>query len=164
MGINFKFYRILCCTPPELEPERLVFEAEVARLVEQVTMPDEVLFAAASLRPPIIAANQKLAIESNIRTCEFFIQIFGEQWPEPVFRDFVEYSIESLADPSRVTRAACVFFRNFDAAAPELRQLRFRLASGGECELRDFANAEDLSRQLSEVLAAWYAPLKPERV
>lgn len=161
MAVNFKFYRIFCSTPRELEAERLAFESAVAQFVEQVSMPDAVLFASASLRPPIIAANQKLTIESNIRMCEFFVQIFGEQWPEPVFPGFVEYALDCAADPSMVTRNACVFFRNHHAAAPELRQFREALAGGGRCELRDFSGAEELSGQFRELLSAWYAPLKP---
>ena len=161
MAVNFKFYRILCCTPRDLEAERQAFESAVALFVEQISMPDAVLFAPASLRPPIIAANQKPAIESNIRMCKFFIQIFGEQWPEPVFQGFVEYALDCGADPSMATRNVCVFFRNYRAAAPELRQFRESLAANGQCELRDFSGTEDFSSQFRELLAAWYAPLKP---
>jgi len=161
MAVNFTFYRILCSTPRELEAERLAFESVVAQFVEQVSMPDAVLFAPASLRPPIIAANQKVAIEANIRMCEFFIQIYGEQWPDPVFRGFVEYAVECASDPALATRAVCVFFRNYRAAAAELREFRETLAAKEQCELRDFSDVEDLSRQLRELLSAWYAPLKP---
>jgi hypothetical protein len=159
MAVNFKFYRVFCATPRDLEAERLAFEAAVAQFVERVSMPDGVLFAPASLRPPIIAANQKSVIESNIRTCEFFIQIFGEQWPDPVFQGFVEYALECAADRALVTRNLCVFFRNSHAAAAEVRELREKLAAGGRCELRDFSGAENLSGQLIEVLSAWYVPL-----
>jgi hypothetical protein len=161
MVTNFTFYRILCCTPPDLETERLAFESAVAQFVEQVSMPDGVLFAPASLRPPIRATVQKLAIESNIRTCEFFIQIFGEQQPEPVFEGFVEYAQQCVADPSFVTRDVCVFFRNYQAAVPGLRQFRESLAAKQECQLRDFGSAEELSQQLRELLTGWYAPLRP---
>jgi hypothetical protein len=161
MATNFKFYRIFCAAPGDLEAERRAFESAVAQFVEQVTMPDAVLFAPASLRPPFIAANQKPAIESNIRMCEFFIQIFDEQWPHPVFQGFVEYALDCVADPSMVARNVCVFFRNYHAAAPEVCQFREVLAAGGRCELRDFNSTEDLSGQLHELLSAWYAPLKP---
>ena len=162
MATNFKFYRIFCGTPPDLERERLAFESAVAQFVEQITMPDAVLFAPASLRPPIVAAAQKLTIESNIRTCEFFLQIFGEQWPGLVFPGFVEYALDGVGDLSRVTRKVGVLFRNYADAVPELREFRDRLAARGQCELRDFAGAEDLSQQLRELLLAWYASLKPE--
>jgi hypothetical protein len=161
MATDFKFYRIFCAAPGDLEAERQAFESSVAQFIEQVTMPDAVLFAPASLRPPFIAANQKPAIESNIRMCEFFIQIFGEEWPHPVFQGFVEYALECVADPSMVARSVCVFFRNYHAAAPELREFREVLAAGGRCELRDFTGADDLSVELRTVLSAWYAPLKP---
>lgn len=162
MAVNFKFYRILCCTPPDLDSERLLFEQAVGRFVEQVTMPDQVLLATASLRPPINAAVQKPTIDGNIRMCEFVVQIFGEQWPDPVFAGFVEYALECVADPSMVTRNVSVLFRNYQAASPELRDFRDRLAAGGRCELGDFGNSDELSKRLDGLLAAWYAPLKPE--
>jgi hypothetical protein len=131
----------------------------MTQFVEQVSMPDGVLFAPASRRPPINATVQKAAIDSNIRACEFFIQIFGEKWPDPVFAGFVEYAVECVADPSMATRNVCVLFRNSNAAAPEIRQFRERLAAAGRCELRDFSDLGDLSHQLRELLAAWYANL-----
>jgi hypothetical protein len=161
MPTGFKFYGILCCTPPDLESERLVFESAIAQFIEQVSMPDGVLFAPASLRPPINAAVQKAVIDGNIRTCEFSIHIFGEKWPDPVFAEFVDYAVECVADPTVAARQAGVLFRNFDAAAPELHHFRERLAAGGHCELRDFNGPDDLSRQLSDLLTAWYLPLKP---
>jgi len=160
VAVNFKFYRILCVTPRELEAERLQFESAVAQFVERVSMPDAVLFAPASLRPPAIAANHKPAIESNIRMCEFFIQIFGEPWPGAEFQEFVEYALSCAADSSMATRAVCVLFRNYHAAAPELRQFRESLAARGQCDLRDFSGAEELSSRLRDLLSGWYAPLK----
>ncbi len=161
MPIDFKFYNILCCTPPDLEAERLVFESAVAQFVEQVSMPDGILFAPASLRPPINAAVQKTAIDSNIRTCEFFIQIFGENWPGAVFEGFVDYALECAKDPNLATRNVAVLFRNYSNAAPELHHLRERLAAGGLCELRDFNTEADLANQLANLLSAWYLPLHP---
>ena len=134
MPIDFKFYGILCCTPPDLEAERLVFESAVAQFVEQVSMPDGVLFAPASLRPPINAAVQKAAIDSNIRTCEFFIQIFGEQWPDPVFEGFVDYALECAADPTMATRQVAVLFRSFPTAPPGTTS--FSGAPGGRTTVR----------------------------
>jgi hypothetical protein len=169
MGIDFTFYRVLCTTPPDLESERLAFESAVAQFVEEVSMPDGVLFAAASLRPPIQAAVQKAAIEDNIRNCEFFIQVFGERWPDPVFADFVRYSLECAADSALgtrkatqpVTRQVCVFFRNPEAADAPVRQFRETLAATGQCDLREFSSAQEFAEQLHQVFCAWYAPLKP---
>jgi len=161
MATDFKFYRILCSTPPELEAERVAFESAVAEFVERVSMPDAVLFAPASFLPAINAVRRKADIEYNIRTCEFFIQVFGEQWPDPVFQGFVEYALDCVADPSPVTRNACVLFRNHHAAGPELHELRAKLEAGGRCELRYFSGVEDLRGQFRELLPAWYATLKP---
>jgi hypothetical protein len=159
--IPFRFYRILCTTPPELEDERLAFESAVSAFVGRVTMPDKILFAAASLRPPILAANQMPLIEANIRMCEFIVAVFGEAWPDPVFGSFIHYSLTSIADPDRATRAACAFFRNYASAAPEVRQLRESLEKDGQCAVRDFTNTTDFPAQVEELLSHWYAPLRP---
>jgi hypothetical protein len=163
MGTNFTFYRILCTTPPDLEPERLIFESAVAEFVERVTMPDAVLFAPASLRPPIRAERQKPVIESNIRMCEFFLQIVGEIWPDPAFAGFVEFALASVADTSTATRKACVLFRNYASASDEVRRFRESLASGGMCELGDFGSADELPERLAAIFSGWYASLKPAR-
>ena len=163
MATSFQFYRILCTTPPDLEEERLAFESAVAQFVEQVSMPDRVLFAPASLRPPIVAAVQKSAIERNIRECEFFLQIFGEERPDPVFPGFVEYALACAADAAMVTRAAAVLFRNHARASEEVRAFRESLASRGGCELRDFRNTEELGGVVRELLREWYAALGTAR-
>ena len=159
MATDFQFHYILCSTPPELEAEREEFEAAVARFVADVTIADGVLFAPASFRPPIVAANQKPLIESNIRMCEFIVPVFGEARPDPVFAGFAEYALGCCAEPGAKKRV-CVFFRNFAAAAREARQFRERLAAGGACELRDYSGPADFAAQLDDLLRAWYAPLK----
>jgi hypothetical protein len=148
MASNFQFYRILCITPPDLEAERLAVQDAVAEFNERVAMPDRVLFALASLRPPFRAAAQKHAIENNIEACEFVVQIYGEQLPEPVFQEFAVYAFQCVADPSKATRDVAVLFRNYETAAPELRQFRETLPAGAAGELRE---------ELSELLTRWYA-------
>jgi len=161
MAANFRFYRILCTSPPELDAERLAFEESVARFVGEVSMADGVLFAPASLRPPIVAAAQKRVIETNIRECEFFLQVYGEEWPDSVFQGFVEYALECVQDAAMLTRQAAVLFRNYRHADEQVRAFRESLAARGGCELRDFGDAAELGAQIRELLREWYARLGP---
>jgi hypothetical protein len=161
MATNFTFYRIFCATPPELEDERRTFEAAVARFVEAVSMPDAVLFAPASLPPPMHVALSKPLIESNIQMCDFIVHVFGERWPDPLFAGWIDYALASVEDPSTATRSVTVLFRNYKDAAPELRRLREALASEGKCRLEDFNTTDDLSMTVRSLLTAWYAPLRP---
>ena len=91
-------------------------------------MADGVLFAPASLLPGVNAVVHRLTIESNIRACEFFVQVFSQASPDPVFKGFVEYALGSVSDDSTATRNVAVFFRDYAAAAPELREFRESLA------------------------------------
>lgn len=156
MTPGFTFYRVLCTTPSELEEERDAFESAVARFVEEVTMPRGVLFAPASLRPPIVASRQVPVIEANIRMCEFVIAVFGEAWPDAVFGGFVDYALECAADQGIATRNVAVFFRNYAEAAPEIRALRERLAGRAACEQYDFQNAGEFGGCVREVLSRWF--------
>ncbi len=127
-------------------------------------MADQILFAPASLRPPSDAVRNREAIAANVAMCEFFVQIFGEAAPEPVFQGFIEYARECVRDPGLPTRKIAVFFRNYASAPAELRRLRESLAADGLSELRDFHEAEELASQLRALLEAWYAPLRPPRL
>jgi hypothetical protein len=139
---DFTFYRILCCTPPDLEPERLVFEAAVGQFNEDVGMSDGCLFAAASLRPPADAVRQQRNIEANIRMCEFYVGIFGDVRPDPVFEGFLDYALSPAAE----MKGVALLFREW---RPQITDDR--------CEIKQFSDAADLARQLREILAAWYA-------
>jgi hypothetical protein len=154
--VAFRTYRILCSTSPDLEPERLVFEDTLADFGEHVTFPQEVLFAGASFRPPFDAERLRASVESNIRMCTFYVHIFPNKWPGPVFSEFIEFARVSKNDPSRPLRQFAVFFKNHAAADEQMRACRQGLASGGECEIRDFEDAAGLEHQMRLLFADWF--------
>ncbi len=156
MPAHFETYRILCCTPPDLESERLLFEDANAQFSEEVAVPNRVLFAVGSLRPPINPVRAKDAIETNIRECDFVIHIFGEREPEPVFRGFADLTLQCEADSSLPLRASAFVFRNPSGMA----DLRQSLLASGQTTVRDYQNADDLAPILREILEAWYASVK----
>ena len=160
MASPFKIYRLLCSTSPELEPEREVFESSLASFGERVTFPEQILFAGASFRESFDAVRHRRAAESNVRMCDFFVHIFGEEWPGPVFKNFITLALESIADPSRPMRQATVIFRNFAEADEQVRQFRDKLGEGGNCDLRDFQDLTELEGQLKQVFAGWYESIK----
>ena len=167
MSPTFAIYRILCSTPPDLEPERLAFEACNAQFAEKVSMPDGVLFAAASFRPPFLSDRHAAAVESNIRMCDFFLQIFGEWQPRPDYAGFVDLALECLADPAMPMRQVAVLFRNPSKADPQMRQLQETLSAAGQCEVGEFCDQPDLEARVQGILAGWYsgvsAPGNPDR-
>ena len=160
MASPFKIYRILCCTPPELEPERCVFESSLAQFGMEVTFPEQILFAGASFRESFDANRHRSAAESNVRMCDFFVQILGEEWPGAVFKGFVNLAVEVMADPSKPMRQVTVIFRNLAAADEKVRQLHDALAADGKCDLREFRDSADLETQLQAVYAGWFTSVQ----
>lgn len=161
MSINWTAYRLLCCMPPDLEQERQVFHAANTRFAEEVTMPAWILFGLASPRPDSDPRVSRSALESNIRFCDFFVQIFGETMPDPLFPAFVDLAINCTADPNFPMRSTVVLFRNPENASPEMASLRQRLIESGGCSVRDFHNAEELDAVAGEILTGWFRMIQP---
>src|SRR5579864_282679 len=164
MPFPYTTYRILCSTPPDLDAEREVFLSSVAKFGEEVTLPAQVLFAAASLPAPFNANLHKAAIEGNIRMVDFFVQVFGDSAPEGAYRGFVDYALECLADPAKPLRSVAVLFKATPNVGEEICKLKETLRAGGRCEVREFHDSQELDTQFREVLESWYAlaQAKPE--
>ena len=141
MPIHWTTYRLLLSASPGLTSEQQAFEAANASFAERVTMPAWILFALASTRSGFDPQVNRNAVESNIRFCDFFLQIFGETAPDPAY-------------PMRSTVVA---FRNPENASPELSALRRRLLDGGDCQVHDFHSLDDFNRLAEQILADWYA-------
>jgi hypothetical protein len=163
----FTIYRILCSTPPDLEPERLAFEACNAQFAEKVAMPRGVLFAAASLQPQFLPDRQAAAVADNIRMCEFFLQIFGEREPHPAYLSFVDLALACLANRAMPLRRAAVLFRNPPGADPKMTELREKLSAASRCDIGAFRNSQEFEERVQGILACWYrevsAPENPDR-
>jgi len=156
MAAPFRIYRVLCSTSPDLESERRVFESTLASFVEQVTFPQQVLFAPASFTPAFDADRHRAAGEDNIRTCDFFAHIFSATWPGNAFKSFIELAQACQADPSKPMRHVTVLFKDFAGADEQVRKYRDTLAAAGNTELRDFQDPVALDRQLREIYASWW--------
>jgi hypothetical protein len=156
MPFPYTTYRILCSTPQDLDAERLAFLSANAKFGEEVTLPAQVLFAVASLPASANPNLQKAAIESNIRMVDFFVHVFGQDAPEPVYKGFVDYALECLADPAKPLRSVAVLFKASPPGSGEVRKIREELASGGRCEIREFHDVQELEQQARAILETWY--------
>jgi hypothetical protein len=157
MSVAWTIYRALCCVTPELEPERLALEAANARFAERVTMPEAVLFALASPRTDFDPQVNRHGLESNIRFCDFFVQIFGETAPDPAFLEFVDLAVACTADPAFPLRSTVVVFRNPESAAPEIAALREKLSANPHCTVHDFHDSSEFDALAETVLTDWHA-------
>jgi hypothetical protein len=160
MSNHFTMHRVLCSTPPELESARLVFEQQLSDFAEQVTMPAGILFPSASFRQEFNVSVLRYAVESNIRMVEFFLQIFGGSMPDPVFQGFINLSLACVADPAIPLRQATVLFKH-SSGSPELEKLREALAADSRCEVREYADEQDLGLQIRNMLEGWFALVRP---
>lgn len=157
MPDNWTIYRLLCCTPPDLDAERVAFDAANASFAEQVTMQAWILFGLASMRPDCDARVHRHALESNIRFCDFSVHIFGEADADPAFTGFLELSIACSRDAAFPMRSTAVMFRNPENASQELSSLRAQLLATGACVIRDFHDLDEFNVSAREILSNWYS-------
>ncbi len=123
-------------------------------------MPAWILFALASPREGFDPQLHKSALESNIRFCDFFLQIFGEAMPHPAFVGFVELAAACTADPAFPMRSTVVVFPESGAGQPRDRGAPPALIETG-CEVHDFHNAKEFDELADEVLSHWFDSVKP---
>jgi hypothetical protein len=158
--VSYRFRYLICCSPPELEGERRVFHAALGQFNEEVAMKSGELLAAASLRPEVNAERQQAPIESNIRMCELFVQIFAEQPPPPVFQGFVDYALKQLEDPGAPMKRVAVLFRRAEPVTPESQVCRESLTARSCCTVREFRDDAELTAMVRESLDVWYATVR----
>lgn len=156
MAIAWTIYRALCVSP-ELEAERLAFEAANARFAERVTMPEAILFAVASPHSGFDPRISRRRLESNIRFCDFFVQIFGETTPDPAYLEFADLAVACTADPAFPLRSTSVIFRNPEQATAEMAAFRDKLSRSPYCKVHDFHDSSQFDALAETVLADWYA-------
>jgi hypothetical protein len=123
-------------------------------------MPEMMLFALASPRSDFDPQVNRHGLESNIRFCDFFVQIFGETTPDPCFREFVDLAVACAADPAFPLRSAVVIFRNPESAAPETAAFRDKLAANPHCTVHDFHDSSEFDALAETVLADWRAKIQ----
>jgi hypothetical protein len=160
MAIAWTIYRALCCVTPELEPERVAFEAANTRFAERVTMPEAMLFALASPRCDFDPQVNRHGLESNIRSCDFFVQIFGETAPDAAYLEFVDLAVTCTADPAFPLRSTAVIFRNPESATAEMAAFRDRLAANPHCKVHDFHDSSEFDALAEIILADWRAKIQ----
>jgi hypothetical protein len=160
MAAGWTIHRALCCVSPELEPERCAFEAANARFAERVTMPEGVLFGVVSPRSDFDPQINRRQVESNIRFCEFFVQVFGETAPNPAFFQFVDLAVACAADPAIPLRSAVVVFRNPERATAEMAGFRHKLANDPHCTVHDFHDDAEFDAVAETILNGWHAKIQ----
>ena len=160
MSVDWKIHRALCCFSPELEAERSAFEAANAHFAERVTMPEGILFGLVSPRPDFDPQINRRQVESNIRFCEFFVQLFGETAPNAAFMDFVDLAIACAADPAVPLRSAVVVFRNPERATAEMAALRQKLSANASCTVYNFHDEAEFDAVAEAILTGWHAKLQ----
>lgn len=156
---GFTTYRILCVPANGLEAETAAFHLAVAQFAEDITIPAGILFAVASLPSGADALANRHGIESNLRTCDFFIQIFGSGTLNPLYGAFVRLALECQADPGRPMRRVAVCFQDAnDAPSNELRELRAGFAD--RRDVHGFRDTGDLATAIRAIFQVWYEEVK----
>jgi hypothetical protein len=159
MPNQFTIHQLLCSTPPGLEEERDLFLAALADFAGRVTMPEWVLLAPASFRDGFDVNLLQGPVKSNIKNSAFFLGIFGQDPVAPIYKRLAEYAIECANDPELPMRRVTIFFQDAGDVAEEVQALRLRFVES--CEVRSYRNLKDLEPQFEDVMAGWFAMVKP---
>jgi hypothetical protein len=157
----YRIYRLLCTSPPELDPEREVFDLCVARFNEEVLMPQRILFALGSLRSSFSPEAHTGPIEDNIRSVDFFLHICGEQPAHPAFEEFVGLGLRCVGDPGFPLRGTTVLHRTDSDLHPEVVTLLKVWASEPRCHILEFRK-DRVEKAMREILAAWFEQCRQE--
>ena len=112
-----------------------------------------------TFRDSFDAGLNQAVVKNNIKHGVFFLGIFGQDPADPAYKRFAEYAIECAEDPDLPMRRVTLLFQDAGDVAPEMLALRERMA--GQCDVRTFAKTKDLPAIFEEILAAWYALLRP---
>ncbi|SRR5258708_1082177 len=159
MPTEFTIHRVVCSTPPGLEEERNLFQATLGAFTEIVSMPEAILFAPAIFPTPFNATTFQGAVKENVKSSVFFLGFFGEDPTEVAYKRFVQYAMECASDTEVPMRKVTLFFKESEDVSEEMRALRARFAD--QCDVRTYRTLKELEPQLQDVLAEWFALIKP---
>jgi hypothetical protein len=157
----FQTHRVFCATPGDLEEERRAFQDVAGRLNEEEGMPRGLLFAPVTIVPSVLDKRAfQGAVNENIRSCSFFVQVLEDTWgpPEKNFERDYALALRCAADPALPMREVAVLCKRPllpHRVEPEVAELKRRLDSP------DFVSIAEFEQRLRDLLSRWFAALSP---
>jgi hypothetical protein len=96
-------HRVFCATPEDLEAERQAFHDALGDFNEKAAMAHGILFVPVSI--PLNMADKRVfqpAIDENIRSCRYYVQVIGGGEPAPHRNFDADYAlaVACAADPA----------------------------------------------------------------
>jgi hypothetical protein len=153
--MSYRMIRVFCATPSDsksdLEAERQAFYEVVGDLNESEGMPAGVLFTPVSLLPNL--TNKTVfqhAVDENVRTSKFFVQVLDHTWG-PATRNFErEYQLAT-----ECCSGVSVFFKAPNGRPIEPAVVQFKASQSAV----DFESLDDFKAQLRSQLSIWLRSL-----
>jgi hypothetical protein len=157
----YAMYRVFCATPGDVEEERQAFYKAIGEFNANHAMPRGVLFVSLSILDTVFDKRPyQSAINENIRSCRYYVQILEETWGPPTknFERDYALALRCLEDPEMPMQEVPVFFKKpllpNQVEAP-VRELKQKLGAG------EFSTASEFKQRLTERLAAWLESIAP---
>jgi hypothetical protein len=144
----YAMHRIFCSTPGDLEPEREAFYEVVGEFNESEAMPRNILFVALSIVPRVTYKPvYQDAIDENVRSCAFFVQLFGGTWgpPERNFEQDYQLAAKCEASADLPMKGIAVFLK--EGAAEQ--------SINGSAPRYSYRDLDEFKQRLRETLSAW---------
>jgi hypothetical protein len=159
----YTFHRIFCGAPLDVEPEREAFYEVMAHCNESEAMPKGILLVSLSVTPTVasVAAFQN-AIDENIRTCRYYVQVLGESWG-PSGRNFepsFELAAKCAADPAMPMREVALLWKAENGGRPvDASVLDARQRSAEWLRVSPYFGMDSFKEQLRALLTKWVAEI-----
>jgi hypothetical protein len=162
----YTMHRVFCGTPAELEDERQAFHDVLAEVNEAEGMALGILFVPVSILPNM--ANKVVyqpAVESNVRDCEFFVQVLLETWGPPNRNFETDYGLACRlkSDAACLMQGVAVFFKAADGREVEagIVELKTSLQSEHDGAAHEFATLDEFKQQLRAQISKWLRTIEP---
>ena len=158
----YDMHRIFCATPFELEDEREACLAAISGFNATEAMPRGVLFVSVSLVPSIVDKRPyQAAVNDNIKTCRYYVQILEENWGPPQRNMERDYALAAqlAAKPDSKLREAVLLFKK--PLLPHRVEADLAAIKSATSAL-EFDGMEALKARILELLPKWLESVAPQ--
>jgi hypothetical protein len=154
---GFDMHHVFLSAPGDLERERDTCRSTIGEINASDAMPSKILLVALGLTNDSHIIDFRSAVAENIRQCEYFVQLFEDDWgPKNLFRKMFYLAADCREDPAFPMQELVVFLKAAPRETdPEILAFRKELADRPDVRVFHFDKIENLNAQFAEVCRAW---------
>ena len=159
---GFDMHRVYLSAPGDLDAEKQLCREVVSETNEHEAMPASILLVSVGLPQEGLVEQFRTVVADNIRQCEYFIQVFEDDWgPRNLMRKMFYLAYERRSDETLPMREVVVFLKDAPRETDaEILAFRKELAELSGIRLVHFRTADEMRRELRPVTSGWVQQIK----